>query len=241
MDPCAQTLRVRGDGDAVRRRILAAAEAVFAERGYAGSTTREIATRASIHKRMLFYYFTSKDALYRAVLERVIIGMVAVHERSRQLPGPIALSDAVAGMTAAAASNLDALKVLLREVTDAGPHLPGLVREHLGPLFARGAADIERDVASGLLRPGDAMHALVNISGLTLWYFQLVPLLRLLWDRDPLAPETLSERVAAVSEFIMYGLVGSPVGGARRDRSSSRPWRAARRPRRGRRAVSHGK
>ena len=52
----------------VRARVLAAAEAVFAERGYAGATTREIAERAGIGKRMLFYYLT-KDAVYRAVLE----------------------------------------------------------------------------------------------------------------------------------------------------------------------------
>ena len=204
------------DGDAVRRRILDAAEGVFAAHGYAGATTQEIAAAADIRKRMLFYYFRSKAALYRAVLERVILNMIAIHERFRNDPGPIGLSEAAEGLVAFAAANLDALKLLHREIMDGGPHLAPLAREHLGPLFARGANEVGRNMTGGVFRAGDPMHTLVNVGGLALYYFLLVPLLSLIWDRDPLAPTTLAERAAEVRECLLHGLAGPAARGGMR-------------------------
>jgi AcrR family transcriptional regulator len=205
------TIRTTPNGDDVRRRVLDAAEALFAERGYAAATTRDIAQRAGIQKRMVFYYFPRKDALYRAVLERVIAGMVAIHEQFRDDPGPTGLAEAVDGVVAFASQRLPAVKLLLREIIDDGPHLPDLAREHLRPLFARGAAEVERNVANGVFHPGDPMHVLVSVGGLSLFYFLMVPLLRLVWERDPLAPETVIERAAAVRALLLRGLMGSAI------------------------------
>jgi len=50
--------------------ILAAAARVFAQRGYAGSTTNHIATRAGVSVGSLYEYFPNKDALLVALVER---------------------------------------------------------------------------------------------------------------------------------------------------------------------------
>jgi len=194
-------------GAGVRQRILDAAQAVFAERGYGAATTREIAQRAGIGKRMLFYYFASKDAVYRAVLYRVVGGMVAIHQRFRTDPGPVGLAEAMEGITLFAAANLPALRVLTREIMDGGPYVGELAREHLGPLFAAGAAEVARNMDEGVFRPADPMHVLVHVAGITLYYFQMLPLLERVWDRDPLAPATLAERATAVRDCLLYGLL----------------------------------
>ena len=62
MTPPRQLALQRRTGTDVRRRLLDTAEALFAERGYGATTTREIALRAGIDKRMLFDYFASKEA-----------------------------------------------------------------------------------------------------------------------------------------------------------------------------------
>jgi len=191
----------------VRQRILDAAEALFAERGYGAATTREIAARAGIGKRMLFYYFASKEAVYRAVLERVVSGMVAIHQRFRSEPGPMGLADAMQGITLFAAANQSALRVLTREIMDGGPYLADLAREHLGPLFAAGTAEVARNMERGIFRAGDPMQVLIHVAGITLYYFQMVPLLAQIWDRDPLAPATLVERAAAARDCLLYGLL----------------------------------
>ena len=191
----------------VRQRILDAAEALFAERGYGAATTREIAARAGIGKRMLFYYFASKEAVYRAVLERVVSGMVAIHQRFRSEPGPMGLADAMQGITLFAAANQSAVRVLTREIMDGGPYVAGLAREHLGTLFAAGTAEVARNMGRGIFRTGDPMQVLIHVAGITLYYFQMVPLLNQVWDRDPLAPATLVERATAARDCLLYGLL----------------------------------
>jgi TetR/AcrR family transcriptional regulator len=52
--------------------IFDAARSVFAEFGFKGATTAEIARRADIPKANLHYYFPTKEALYRAVTEEVL-------------------------------------------------------------------------------------------------------------------------------------------------------------------------
>ncbi len=167
---------------------------------------REIAARAGIGKRMLFYYFPSKDAVYRAVLVRIITGMAAVHEQFRDHPGPIGLGEAVEALTQLAAANLAALRVWLREIMDGGPHLATLAGEHLRPLFEKSSEEVARNMAAGIFRPGDPMHVLVNVGGITLFYFVILPLLQQLWDRDPLDPATIAERAAAARDCLMHGL-----------------------------------
>jgi TetR/AcrR family transcriptional regulator len=208
-----QRARAPESGEEVRVRILDAATNVFAERGYAAATTREIAARAGIGKRMLFYYFASKESVYRAVLERMVMSMVAIHEQFRAEPGPVGLADAAEGVTRFAAANLPALKVLLREIIDDGPCLPELVHDVLGPLFGEGSAEVARNMETGVFRRADPMHVLLNVGGLTLFYFLNLPLLSLLWDRDPLAPATLDERVAVVRDCLTHGLVGPGAKG----------------------------
>jgi TetR/AcrR family transcriptional regulator len=48
--------------------ILSVAETIFAERGYRGSTVAAIAKEADLPKANILYYFKTKEALYRAVL-----------------------------------------------------------------------------------------------------------------------------------------------------------------------------
>ena len=50
-----------------RQRILAAAEAEFAEHGFAGARVARIAAVASVNKQLLFHYFQSKVGLHEAV------------------------------------------------------------------------------------------------------------------------------------------------------------------------------
>ncbi|MFD5514706.1 TetR/AcrR family transcriptional regulator [Streptomyces sp. NPDC127066] len=57
------------DADRTRREILAAARAEFAEAGYAGARMDEITARTRTSKRMIYYYFGSKEGLFTAVLE----------------------------------------------------------------------------------------------------------------------------------------------------------------------------
>jgi AcrR family transcriptional regulator len=54
-----------------KARILAAAEEVFAAKGFAGASTREIAARAHVNISSLHYHWESKETLYFAVFQNI--------------------------------------------------------------------------------------------------------------------------------------------------------------------------
>src|SRR5271165_1637141 len=70
------------DAERTKRALLDAAEVEFAAKGLAGARVDVIAEEASANKRMLYYYFGSKDDLYVAVLERAY---GAMRKREREL------------------------------------------------------------------------------------------------------------------------------------------------------------
>jgi AcrR family transcriptional regulator len=73
--------------DERRETILAAALAVFAERGLAGGRLREIAARAGITEPYLFRHFTSKAELYEAAVIEPLIAMIErFEERIAAIP-----------------------------------------------------------------------------------------------------------------------------------------------------------
>jgi TetR/AcrR family transcriptional regulator len=60
---------VRMTGDARREQILRTAVNLFSQKGFKGTTTKEIANAAGVSEAMVFRHFENKDALYGAILD----------------------------------------------------------------------------------------------------------------------------------------------------------------------------
>jgi AcrR family transcriptional regulator len=79
---------VTGLREAKKRRtrsdILAAAQGLFTERGYAGTTTAEIARRAGIAEGTVFNYFTSKAEILVELVQAVFRAQVGLADQSRE-------------------------------------------------------------------------------------------------------------------------------------------------------------
>jgi AcrR family transcriptional regulator len=120
-------------------RILAAAEAVFAARGFEGASTREIAAQAGVNISSLHYHWASKDALYVAVFQDVFdrltdllrgtLGKLA-EERSREVVVARVMGELVAFL----ADNPTVPKLLVRRLLESDVAL-GVDRDVLGPAW----------------------------------------------------------------------------------------------------------
>ncbi len=120
-------------------RILAAAEAVFAARGFEGASTREIAAQAGVNISSLHYHWASKDALYIAVFQDVFdrltdllrgtLGRLA-EERSREVVVARVMGELVAFL----ADNPTVPKLLVRRLLESDVAL-GVDRDVLGPAW----------------------------------------------------------------------------------------------------------
>lgn len=200
--------RASTDSDATRTRILDAAERVFARRGYAAATTQELAAEAGIQKRMLFYYFASKDEVYERVLERLLSGIQAIHGRFREEPGPEGLADFVAALVRAAAARPEPVLILMREIMDEGPHLEQIVERWIGPLFRAGREEVRRNVERGIFAAHPADQMLSAIGGLALFQILTAPLARRVTGEDPLSPHNVERQVEVATHFALAGFHG---------------------------------
>ncbi|HTV38567.1 MAG TPA: CerR family C-terminal domain-containing protein [Xanthobacteraceae bacterium] len=61
--------------EVTRDRIMKAAERLFAERGYDGTSIRAIVSRARVNQAAINYHFEGKDGLYREVLRAAFRGL----------------------------------------------------------------------------------------------------------------------------------------------------------------------
>lgn len=71
------------DAERTRAELLTVATEVFAESGYSGARVDEIAERTRTTKRMIYYYFGSKEQLYLAVLEDAYRGIREAEQKLR--------------------------------------------------------------------------------------------------------------------------------------------------------------
>ena len=87
----------RPEGESfARERILNAAEATFADHGYAGTSFKKIVARARVTQALVTYYFGSKDALFKEVfLRRGREISLKRHEALLKLKRPSSLHDVV--------------------------------------------------------------------------------------------------------------------------------------------------
>jgi len=203
------------DSVATREAILQAAERIFAEEGLEGARTDAIAAAAGVNKALLYYYFGSKEGLYRAVLE----GYVAdFNRRALDL----------------LSSEGSACSLLLRYIN---LHFDFIAaHRHHGPLFQRMLMTdekswlrlareqglprmkallkvIERGMRTGELRHMDSFHIAISLVSLVVFYFSSAAVLRTVGGIDPYAKANVERRRLEVLKFIRYALFKDPESG----------------------------
>jgi len=139
-----------------RSRILDAAERAFAERGLAGARVASIAEEAGVNKAMLYYYFDNKEALYFALLERVMdqIGAVAA---AMGLPSdaPMAerIREFVTGYQSVLARHPHFARLMMRGLLDHPDELLAFLRPRLAPVIATVMGRIAEAQQRGEINP----------------------------------------------------------------------------------------
>jgi AcrR family transcriptional regulator len=212
------------DPDRTRAGILAAATEEFAAHGLGGARVDRIAARAGSNKRMLYYYFGDKEALYLAVLE-------GAYERIRSEEQKLHLSDRspedgvrelcaftwryfVAHpefMSLLSTENLNRARYLKRSRKVRAMHSP-LVTV-LSEVLARGARE-------GVFRRGvDPVQLYISIAALGYFYLGNRHTLSTIFGRDLLSPRARSERLAHIGDLVVTWLRSGrgplPAGAAR--------------------------
>jgi AcrR family transcriptional regulator len=183
----------RRDADRTRRDILDVATSEFAERGYAGGRVDEIAARTRTTKRMIYYYFESKQGLYAAVLEEAY---AAIRREEQAIDvdhlDPVAAIRRVAELTFDHhEANPEFIRLVSIENIHHAQHLAGLPDlEALGsPAIRLIDGILARGRASGsFTREVDALDVHMLISAFCVFRIANRHTFRTLFDRDLVDP-----------------------------------------------------
>jgi TetR/AcrR family transcriptional regulator len=151
--------------------IITAAERVFAGAGFGGATMAAIAMAAGLPKPNLHYYFGSKRALYRAVLERTLHAWLEPADSIVADADPReALECYIRGKMRQSFTRPYASRVWANELLHGAPELRDTLVRTLRPLMRRKAAVIEQWAAAGRMAPVDSMHLFFTIWAATQTY-----------------------------------------------------------------------
>lgn len=189
---------LKRDPEKTQARILQAATAEFAAKGYSGARTEQIAKRAKSNIRMLYHYHGSKDALYTRVLEDVLARLreqelqLALDD-AEPLPGLLQLFDFIDGHFS---THPELLQLLAFENLSKASHLRKSTRiaQQASPVLALIARLLQRGQAEGLFRAGiDALHLYVAMVSLAYYGKSHAHTLSRIFQVDLLDPDWQTE------------------------------------------------
>ena len=205
--PAAEEPRSR-DADRSQQTILLAARDEFAQYGLAGARVDRIAERTGLNKRLIYYYFTSKDELFLAVLEAAYADIRAAEQQLHL--GDMPPQQAIRRLTEFTwnyyLEHPEFLTLLNSENLEHGRHLAqsSRARKTNLPLIETLAEILERGRRDGVFRGGiDAMQLYVSIAGMAYFYLNNKHTLSAIFGRDLMAPKALNERLSHMSDVIL--------------------------------------
>lgn len=206
--PESDTGRITRDPDQTRARILEAARKEFAQHGLGGARVDRIALESGANKRMLYYYFGSKDDLFLAVLEATY-EHIRGEERALRLDelDPVEAIRQLVGFTwRYYLRHPEFLTLLNSENLHQARHLKRSrkVRSIHSPFVQMIAEVLERGRASGVFRGGvDPVQLYISIAGLSYFYLGNRHTLSTIFGRDLIQPKAQAERLSHMNELIL--------------------------------------
>jgi AcrR family transcriptional regulator len=199
--------RWRRRADARPQELLAAALALFVERGYAGTRLEEVARRAGVAKSTLYLYYENKLELFKAVVRNSLVAGFDEVAQAQQARG-LGAREQLAGLLTAfvrriADSPLSGIPKLV--IAEAG-NFPELARFYHDEVIRRG-----RDMTLGILRRGAASGEFRDVDAEYAWRIVVAPLLMaIIWKHsfaafEP-APLDFARHLDAHADLLFNGL-----------------------------------
>ena len=153
-----------------QQKLLDAAIEAFSENGFKGTSTRDIADRASVHHPLITYHFKNKGALWRAAANRIFREFnISLAKAMAEVPeiDPKARAEAFIRTYVKHSFGHPALhKIILQESSYPSDRLDWLVAQHLKPLYEMVAGHLVKLQQLGIAPPGNPalLYNMIRVS-----------------------------------------------------------------------------
>ena len=198
-------------------RVLEAAEALFAKRGYDGTTTRQIASAAGISIQTLHYHGGSKLNLYRQVLQRSIVPITKMINRhiENMMTGDLnddetmqeSLGKIMDELLGILHRNPNVPLLFFRQWLERDPKLRQVEWEQLVPFLRKWIREVERRVDTERRRGIDLPLAFISLSFIYWGLFSNPVFIGKFLDLNPKSPDYF-ERLKSHTKEVTSRILG---------------------------------
>ncbi len=199
---------VKRNPELTKEKILDAAMAEFAEKGYGSARVDAIARKARANKRMLYHYYGNKEALFVAVLERTYQD-IRDHEKAldlQRLDPDRAMRELIRFTFGYFVAHPEFIRLLNNENLYGAAHLRRsrrLPAMHT-PLVEQLRQVLVRGEKAGLFRSGiEPVQLYITVAGLGYFYLSNAATLGTIFDQDLTEAAALKERLKHITEVVM--------------------------------------
>lgn len=204
--PIAADVRI---GARNRRAIVHAATRLFARKGFDGTRMSDIAADAGVPRPNVYYYFATKEDVYRAALGHLIEGwdQALTHIDARCEPGA-ALEAYVRAKLDYARTNVEESRLFATEVLRGAPFLTAADRAHMQNATRKASAVVESWVAAGRIKPVDPRHLFILLWSATQFYSNFEILAADALERPRLQRSDYDDAARTIVATVLHGIGG---------------------------------
>ncbi len=186
--------RAKQSAARTRAEILAAAEAVFAARGFAAARLEDVAQRVGIRRASLVYYFSDKHALYEAVLQGLFGDLAQQYRAVLATRDPLEqrIEAVIRTWVAYVGKRPAVARILLREAAEPAFAQGRVVAQQVAPAIAAVAEAIREGQRAGMFKSIDPIHFIFAVVGATIFFTSATRALAPEWPFDPLSGAQLT-------------------------------------------------
>lgn len=215
--------RPKAEDPEARAKIVAAAEPLFAEHGFAGVGIREIAAAAGVNGAMIHYYFGNKEGLYFAVLDNAAATVRNLIAEATGSPTSVRerLTRFVSAYAEYIMSHPNLAKILSREMLTGGKQLLKLAQKYAMTNYGMLRETMADGIRRGELRKLDIDLVPISLMGMILVFQFMKPFISLGLGGIQYDEEFIKRLSAHTIDLFLNGAAGTTDNAAAKKKPQS--------------------
>ena len=179
MDKDGRAPRARMTGSERRHQLIDVARAIFAERGYEGTSIEEIAQRASVSKPVVYEHFGGKEGLYAVVVDRemsaLLDGITSSLTRATNNQSRLRVERVALALLTYVDEHTDGFRILIRDspASISSGTYSTLLNDAVGQVSSILAADFSKRGLDPELAPLYAQALVGSVSMTAQWWLDV--------------------------------------------------------------------
>ena len=187
--------------------IIRSAAALFGEKGFCGTKTREIATRAGVSEALIFKHFPSKDDLYAAILaeKSPVPGLLERIKALTEQRNDVGVFTVIAETIVGGAPDQNLMRLILFSALESHELSDMFFQNHIRHFYDVLASYIDQRIQDGAFQPVPPLVAARAFMGMLIYHRLLTVLFRAPLTQEP------QDIVHTFVTVFMKGLTRQPV------------------------------